>query len=148
VGDEVLVTLARRVQAVTRDTDLLVRWGGEEFLLVARLDAPERGVQIAERLLQAVNGRPFETGAGAALPVSCTLGLVELPFVDGGEDPPWTALVALADLALYEGKAQGRNRWVAVENAGIADAAGLAAVLQRPLSESVAAGRVRLRSGA
>ncbi|MBH9576243.1 GGDEF domain-containing protein [Inhella proteolytica] len=147
VGDKVLVTLSRRVQAITRETDLLVRWGGEEFLLLARLDCPERCAQIAARLLQAVNGTPFAVGAAEPIPVTCTIGAVRLPFIEAADAPAWTNLVALADLALYEGKARGRNRWVLVNNQALRDAEGLAQALQRPLQQSVAEGLVELSTG-
>ncbi|MFO1253501.1 MAG: GGDEF domain-containing protein [Inhella sp.] len=147
VGDKVLVTLSRRVQAITRETDLLVRWGGEEFLLLARLDSPERCAQIAARLLQAVNGTPFAVGAAEPIPVTCTIGAVRLPFIEAADAPAWTNLVALADLALYEGKARGRNRWVLVNNQALRDAEGLAQALQRPLQQSVAEGLVELSTG-
>ncbi|WP_374439065.1 GGDEF domain-containing protein [Inhella sp.] len=147
VGDQVLVTLARRVQAITRETDLLVRWGGEEFLLLARLDSPERCAQIAERLLQAVNGSPFEVGQAEPIPVSCTIGAVRLPFIDAADAQAWPSLVALADLALYEGKAMGRNRWVLVNNRTLRDAEGLAQALQKPLQQAVAEGLIDLSTG-
>lgn len=147
VGDAVLVTLARRVQTVTRETDLLVRWGGEEFLLVARLEHADDAAQLAARVLQAVNGTPFDVEAAAPVPVTCSLGAVCVPFLPGEGPQPWPTLVGLADLALYEGKAQGRNRWVLVGNAGVNDEQALAAVLQAPLQQSVAAGLLRLTTG-
>ncbi len=147
VGDQVLVTLSRRVQAITRETDLLVRWGGEEFLLLARLDNPERCAQIAERLLQAVNGSPFDVGLEQAIPVTCTLGAVRLPFLEAADAQAWPSLVALADLALYEGKAKGRNRWVLVNNRAVRDVEGLAHAVQQPLQHAVAEGWIDVSTG-
>ncbi|MGM9483463.1 diguanylate cyclase domain-containing protein [Roseateles sp. NT4] len=146
-GDAVLKTFARRVQAITRETDLLVRWGGEEFLLVARLERVEHAEQVAARVLQAVNASAFEVDGAAPIPVTCSLGAVCLPFLPTAPRQPWPALVSLADLALYEAKAQGRNRWVLVHNAAVDDADALARLLQAPLQESAAAGRVRLTTG-
>ncbi len=146
-GDAVLQTFARRVQAITRETDLLVRWGGEEFLLVARLERAEHAEQLAARVLHAVNASAFEVDAAAPIPVTCSLGAVCLPFLSGPARQPWPALVSLADMALYEGKAQGRNRWVLVNNVAVADADALARLLQASLQESADAGLVRVTVG-
>lgn len=147
VGDEVLVTLSRRIQSATRATDLLVRWGGEEFLLVARLETAAHCAQVAERILGAVNGAPFAISGHAPIPVSCTIGAVRLPFLEGDQAASWPALVSLADLALYEGKASGRNRWMLVHNLGIRDAEGLSKALQLPLQQLVDSGQLALSSG-
>lgn len=148
VGDEVLVELARRLQAVTRDTDLLVRWGGEEFLLVARLDTAQHGPQLATRILQAINGSPFALQSGDTLPVTCTVGSVCLPFIPGSDAGLWPELVELADLALYEGKHAGRNRWAMLSNEGLATPEALRQALQRPLAQSLQEGLLGLRSSA
>lgn len=144
-GDEVLVEMAKRIAVVTRDTDLLVRWGGEEFVLVARVDNPERIGQIAGRIVDAVNGARFEVTGNDALPVTCTVGVVQFPFVDTSRLDIWTRLISLADAALYHGKASGRNGWVLVENVGVRSLDGIDAVLAAPLARGVAEGWVRLR---
>ncbi|MBI3346450.1 MAG: GGDEF domain-containing protein [Burkholderiales bacterium] len=148
VGDEVLVELARRIQAVTRDTDLLVRWGGEEFLLVARLDGEAHGRQVATRILQAINDTPFVLSTGDPLPVTCTIGALCLPFVAGSDSDLWTELVGLADLALYEGKRTGRNRCVMLQNRGLTTNDAVKQALQMPLQASVGAGLLGLSSSA
>ena len=65
VGDRLLVALAQRLAAVVRDSDLVVRWGGEEFLIVARESDRGEAEPVAERILEAVGGTPFELGDGA-----------------------------------------------------------------------------------
>ncbi|MBB5204861.1 diguanylate cyclase (GGDEF)-like protein [Inhella inkyongensis] len=147
VGDQVLVTFGRRLRHALRDTDLLVRWGGEEILLVARLDHAEHCSALAERLLHAIVHSPFDIEGGPSLGVSCTVGVLALPFLPGEEAQPWAALVGLTDLALYEGKAQGRRRWVQVHNLNVEDAEALALTLRDPLRDSVAAGRLRITVG-
>ncbi len=147
VGDEVLVTLSQRVQAATRKTDLLVRWGGEEFMLVTRLDEPARCQQVAERLLHAVNAEPFAISGHPPLPVTCTIGAVRSPFA--GEDPArsWSSLVTLADQALYLGKDSGRNRWVIVSAADLDAEADLDALVHEGLPQAQDAGRVTVAMG-
>lgn len=147
VGDEVLVTLAQRVQAATRKTDLLVRWGGEEFMLVTRLDEPARCQQVAERLLHAVNAEPFAISGHPPLPVTCTIGAVRSPFV--GEDPArsWPHLVTLADQALYHGKDSGRNRWVIVSAGDLGAETDLEHLVNEGLVQALSAGRVTVAMG-
>lgn len=148
VGDEVLVELARRLREMTRDTDLLVRWGGEEFLLVARLDMPQHGPLLATRILESINGSDFTLASGQRLPITCTIGVVCLPFVAGSDAQLWPELVGLADLALYEGKRAGRNRWVMLSNQGLASPEALRQALQLPLAQSLQAGTLGMSSSA
>ncbi|HEY4564629.1 MAG TPA: diguanylate cyclase, partial [Thermoanaerobaculia bacterium] len=58
-GDEVLVEIAARLREAARNTDAVLRWGGEEFLIVSRWADRRAGEVLAERLLQAVGGKPF-----------------------------------------------------------------------------------------
>jgi diguanylate cyclase (GGDEF)-like protein len=107
-GDAVLVDVARRLAAAVRDTDMVVRWGGEEFMIHAPAMDPASIAGMAERILEAVGGKPVDAGAGA-IPVTLTAGIVALPPAAGGAFD-WQGAVRLADWALYEGKAQGRNQ--------------------------------------
>jgi diguanylate cyclase (GGDEF)-like protein len=116
-GDRLLQQLALRVQGVVRETDLLFRWGGEEFVLILSHTAPEDAPAMAERIRAAVAERPFlghEPGPSVHITVSLgTVGTVSYPA-----DPD--ALLARADAACYEAKRRGRDRVeVALPVAGI-----------------------------
>ena len=117
VGDQVLVEFARRIKAATRDSDMLVRWGGEEFLLVARVVHSGEPHRIAERINSVVAGQPFVLPGDVSLNVTCTIGAVTYPRVEGREvvDISWHRLVQLADAALYLGKRKWRNCWVCID---------------------------------
>jgi diguanylate cyclase (GGDEF)-like protein len=105
VGDHVLRRLSQVLGGVMRGSDLLARWGGEEFVaLIANADLPG-AADIAERLRLAVAGGDFALPGGAPLPITVSIGLAALPC-DGDVD----ATLARADQALYAAKAQGRNR--------------------------------------
>lgn len=145
-GDDVLVELSRRIEAATRGVDLLVRWGGEEFLLVARVDSRDRCAQLADRILGAVGGEPFKLGGHGSIAVTCTIGAVACPFIEGDNTPIWNDLVGIADQALYLGKQSGRNRWVIVENQRIRTAQEVSSLLNRPLRETAGEGLVSLRT--
>ena len=113
VGDDVLVQTCRRLRNVCREQDLLVRWGGEEFLLAARLSGHDEAAALARRILQAVAGGPVALDDGRTLDVTCSVGFAPWPFAPswpmlGG----WQQSVDLADRCLYAAKEAGRNAWV------------------------------------
>jgi diguanylate cyclase (GGDEF)-like protein len=101
-GDELLVAVAKRIQATLRDGELAVRLGGDEF--VALLDDSDlvRATVVADRLLSVVSS-PYALSLGRVA-VTASIGIVEIT-------PPITAERALreADLAMYEAKSAGRN---------------------------------------
>ncbi len=113
VGDDVLVQTCRRLRNVCREQDMLVRWGGEEFLLAARLSGHDEAAALAGRILRAVDSEPVALDDGRTLPVTCSVGFAPWPFA-----PQWPTLggwqqsVDLADRCLYAAKASGRNAWV------------------------------------
>ncbi|MCC5880620.1 MAG: diguanylate cyclase [Idiomarina sp.] len=109
-GDEVLTTLASRLRRVCRDTDLVVRWGGEEFLIVLRHTDLEALTNFSKRLLDAVGADPI-TFAGQPINVTATAGFITLPLEGLSEDSlGWERALQIADLLLYYGKSHGRNQ--------------------------------------
>lgn len=110
-GDAVLSSMRERLQTTFRASDALVRWGGEELLVVARDTDRRHGAELAERLRASVADHRFDTPAGP-LQVSCSIGFAAYPA-----DPArpqarsWQQVLAQADQALYQAKRAGRNRW-------------------------------------
>jgi diguanylate cyclase (GGDEF)-like protein len=104
VGDEVIRAVAARLRAAARDSDILGRYGGEEFALVTP-DTGASAAMLAERLREVIGAEPVRTAAGL-LPVSISAGVAAMPAAE--ED--LGQLLALADAALYEAKQAGRNR--------------------------------------
>lgn len=126
VGDAVLVAVAERLRGICREQDLLVRWGGEEFLLALREPDARRVAGIGDRILRAVAGQPFEVGENARLRITCSAGLAPWPLLPAQTDEEsWQRAIALADRALYAAKARGKNAWVAYLPAPTADPAQL-----------------------
>ncbi|WP_395789887.1 diguanylate cyclase domain-containing protein [Aquimonas sp.] len=136
VGDSVLVEVAHRLGACMRREDLVVRWGGEEFLVLAYACSPDQAVALARRLLERLAGRSVATAAGD-LSVSASIGVCMTRLHPQGGVLDWECAVRLADLALYAAKSRGRNRCVAV--LGISDASP--AALLRAESDFEAAER-------
>jgi diguanylate cyclase (GGDEF)-like protein len=113
VGDQVIVAVARRLAAATRKTDLLGRYGGEEFAIFLPDTGREGAAILAERIRAGLAERPVDTDAGP-LPITASIGLAEY---DPGDTEPGT-LLARADEALYRAKQAGRNRVVHHADAG------------------------------
>lgn len=112
-GDTVLVQFAQRLRAVARAQDHLVRWGGEEFLLLLRHAAPADAAGVAERLLKVASAEPFLLPGGQRLSLSCSVGYCAFPPEPGStrvRRPSWREALAEADARLFQAKRAGRNR--------------------------------------
>jgi diguanylate cyclase (GGDEF)-like protein len=112
-GDAVLVQMRERLREVFRESDYLVRWGGEEFLIVAREFSRDAAAQLAERIRAAVAARPFRIDAHLQLPKTCSIGFAALPFLARQPEAiGWQEVVDIADAGLYLAKRHGRDAWV------------------------------------
>jgi diguanylate cyclase (GGDEF)-like protein/PAS domain S-box-containing protein len=103
VGDSVLKHLVSTVKYSVRSEDLLVRWGGEEFLLIIATESAETLKRMAEHVRQRVENEPFEVVGK----VTCSFGItLHIPNESIGQT------LKRADRALYEAKNGGRNKVV------------------------------------
>lgn len=102
-GDQVLVEIGRRLQALTREEDTVARQGGDEFVLLFR--NPE-GVAVFERVLETVR-EPLQLAEGE-MRVSASLGVA---YLDHDHPCAGDQLLRQADQALYQSKQSGRNRY-------------------------------------
>ena len=115
-GDRALKLFADALRAAARTGDLLVRWGGEEFVWLCRDASAEQGPALCERLLRQLREHPL-TVDGQALTVSASLGFVPVP-VWPGAPADWDMALRIADHAVYCSKDDGRNRWTGFIGAG------------------------------
>jgi diguanylate cyclase (GGDEF)-like protein len=119
-GDGVLAEVARRLTHVVRDSDRLIRWGGEEFLLISRDADRSRGDVLAGRVMQSVGSEPFDLGGGQRVRRTCSVGWAPFPwYPDSTRTFAFTEVLKLADRAMYLAKQSGRNRSVGVLPAGL-----------------------------
>jgi diguanylate cyclase (GGDEF)-like protein len=110
VGDVVLKEVAARLKAVVRDDDMVMRWGGEEFLIYSPKSNPEQITSLVDRVLRTIGDTAFAHG-NLAIPVTVTAGFIAVPFSDVPEEfCDWERALQIADMALYLGKTHGRNR--------------------------------------
>ncbi len=111
IGDQVLIEMSRRLSTSIRHSDVLVRWGGEEFLIVSRYTNRDEAELLAERVLSAVADTPFALGrAGKSMYRTCSLGWAAFPwFLHDPRGIGYEEVLALADCGLREAKKSGKN---------------------------------------
>jgi len=110
-GDRLLQEVAKRIGSVMRRSDDLVRWGGEEFMLVCRTTDRENASLLCNRVLEAIREIPFTVGNGVEVHKTCSIGWAPFPWLK--EDVTLLSIdnvIELADKALYLAKREGRNR--------------------------------------
>ncbi len=106
VGDEVLRIFCERIRQDLRKSDMLARFGGEEFVLACPRTSMTEAIRIAERVRLSISSIPFQTQAGP-ISVTCSLGVA---VGDGVNFTNCDELISAADTSLYEAKNAGRNR--------------------------------------
>jgi diguanylate cyclase (GGDEF)-like protein len=142
VGDIVLRAVAERLADSVRGDDLLMRWGGEEFLVfVPDIDRKE-ACAFARRLLHAVHSMPVSAGE-LSINTSVSIGFALWPMHCDGAPLGWERQVHLSDLALYLSKAGGRNQAHGVCGPDSLTAAALAA-MEQDLGQAAKDGLVEL----
>ncbi|PRC94247.1 tetratricopeptide repeat-containing diguanylate cyclase [Solimicrobium silvestre] len=140
-GDSVLVELSKRLTHVMRDKDMLMRWGGEEFLVFLNHIPTANLPQVVERILISVGGRqvPFENNT---MPVTISAGYISLQQGDTSEvDPNWEKMLNLADSALYMAKTRGRNQAIGIKVVNVKKEE-FDALLEGDLENSIKQGKV------
>ena len=114
-GDDVLRQTAAALIAAVRKSDVLVRWGGEEFVIIARIKQRDHVRVVAEKLRRMIEVTEFLVPGRPPLRKTCSLGYCVLPFFP--ESPrllTWEQALGLADAALRIAKSEGRNRCLGV----------------------------------
>jgi diguanylate cyclase (GGDEF)-like protein len=145
-GDRVLVDIHELLKTTMRDTDTLVRWGGEEFLLVARNSSRHEAAAIAERIRGAIAGHAFIVGRRTtSLRLTCSIGFAPFPFLQLDRTRlAWQDVLDVADTCLYAAKHAGRNRTVGVISGDSRDPETLVQRIRQSLDDVVASGEVTL----
>ena len=115
-GDQVLVQVRDLLESACRSSDTVIRWGGDEFLVVGRY-ADRRAAEIlSDRIRTSVDEHAFQLGNGVEARLSCSIGFAYYPFSRAAPKlMNWEQVVAIADRALYIAKNSGRNAWVGIQ---------------------------------
>lgn len=109
IGDQVLFQLANILQESVREADTVGRYGGEEFLVVLPNTSLKDAVEQASRLCKRI--RETDINIGELIRMTISIGVAE--YRHGQEN--WQKFLSRADLALYEAKNTGRDRWAVLD---------------------------------
>lgn len=104
-GSRLLVEVARVLEGCVRERDVVVRYGGDEYVILLRGTDADGAMRIAERIRKAIFEHVFLSADGLALRMSTCVGVASYPEHARDEE----ALLELADRAMYQGKRGGRN---------------------------------------
>ncbi len=113
IGDQLLVQLSELLRNICREFDFVVRWGGEEFVIVSRFTNRDEAAAMAERIRKAIEEHIFNFEDGASLRKTCCIGFACYPFLPTHPNSiSWEHVIDIADRALFAAKRSGRNRSV------------------------------------
>jgi diguanylate cyclase (GGDEF)-like protein len=143
VGDAVLIAVARRLRDALRETDMIVRWGGEEFLVYVPVAPAGHLEEIVARIMHGVSATVVSV-MGKDLHVTVSIGYSPLLLPPDNIALGWERVLGLADKALYMAKGRGRNRAFGVVSLRRATADVLAAI-ETNLDQAWRDGLVNLR---
>ena len=114
-GDRFLQRVAERLTKVVRKSDVLVRWGGEEFLIMSRSADPAGTPAFCERILDVMASEPFDLGHGVRVRKTCSVGWAPFPWSRAAYEALCAEeTIELADTALYRAKVGGRDQGVGI----------------------------------
>ena len=116
VGDKVLQECVVRMQKVFRQSDYLVRWGGEEFVAVARFTDRDSAPLVAQRMVEEIKNSPFSIGPDIDLNLTCSIGYCCFASSHDDHAPTWQSTLAIADACAYVIKFSGKDGWLGVES--------------------------------
>ncbi len=110
-GDQVLLQVRDILQSACRSSDIVIRWGGDEFLIVGRQSTHDHASILAERVRANVANAVFDVGNGQTARTTVSIGFASYPFLKHKPDlVSWEQVLGIADLAMYIAKAE-RNAW-------------------------------------
>ena len=112
-GDQVLIETQKRLKQLFRETDHLIRWGGEEFLVIVHNTPRDEANALAERIVKAIASHPFLLKDDVLKRVTCSIGYAVYPLSQQHfKYFSWQATIGFADSALYAAKNNNRNTWL------------------------------------
>lgn len=111
-GDEMLLQLRDVLLDICRRSDFVIRWGGDEFVVIANQTKPEEAEWLAERIRSSVASSNFMLEDGQIVRTTCSIGFAAYPlFRARNDESNLDQIISLADGLMYEAKKK-RNAWV------------------------------------
>lgn len=112
-GDRVIIKVSELLKSEIRSDDALIRWGGDEFILIGTVQNLNELPYVAERVRKSIAREKLIVAGGAEVSVTSSIGFSCFPFHhQHPELLAWDQVQILADKALYQAKSAGRNAWV------------------------------------
>jgi len=146
-GDMVLQQVGALLRRVFRESDMVARWGGEEFLIVARRTNRAYAPVLAGNLLQAFRNHRFRLPDGTTIQKTCSIGYCPFPvIVERPEAVAWAQATEMADLCMYAAKRSGRDGWVGMTPPEEADPEVLAKQLPGEFFKLIREGGLEIKS--
>jgi diguanylate cyclase (GGDEF)-like protein len=141
-GDSVLIEVAQRLRSALREDDLVVRWGGEEFLIVVKARDAAFARALAQRLLDLI-AQPAVRHGAQTIAVTASIGFASFPIEPHRLTLNWERAIDLVDTVMYMAKAHGRNKAYGIEQIEAADETQLTHIASR-MEAAWHAGEVKL----
>ena len=142
-GDHVLHQVAETLRGACYGEDVLVRWQGQRFLVIAQMRDLQHQSFLAERIRNFISARKFDLGNGSKIDITCSGGFSAYPFVKSAPAAlDWEQVMDLAEQALIIAKNNSRNAWLGIRSNGATPISDLAARLAFELGDMVGKGEV------
>jgi diguanylate cyclase (GGDEF)-like protein len=114
-GDQALIQVRDVLQSCCRKSEIIIRWGGDEFMVIGHTATPRAAEQLAERIRANLAEHQYTLGDGHVGKLSGSIGFSMYPFSPTRTSSlSWEQVVTVADHAAYAAKRNGRNAWVGV----------------------------------
>jgi diguanylate cyclase (GGDEF)-like protein len=146
-GDKLITGVSALLLNCVRETDKVVRWGGDEFVIVGPMDF-DGGTIVAERIRSSIARTRFPVGRGEFVRTTCSIGFAPFAFVPGNADQlTWEHVLNLADMAAYRAK-KTRDSWIGWRaTPAAADVTDIVATIERDADAAVRDGLLEIRTG-
>jgi diguanylate cyclase (GGDEF)-like protein len=114
-GDEALLQVCDILRRCCRKSDTIIRWGGDEFLIISRNTSNRSAEKLAERLRSDIADHQYEISSGHVAALSASIGFAVYPFLPLKPDEvTWEQVSGIADQCAYVAKQNGRNAWLGI----------------------------------
>lgn len=145
-GDMALLEVKDRLLSACRQSDVVVRWGGDEFLIIGHGTSMGGIEQFTEKIRLCLSSQTYDVGESDFGELSGSIGVAPIPFRDGEVDfADWEQICRVSDMAAYLAKDSGRNAWVSVMGMESFQHEDLVDIREH-LSKLIEGNKVRLRS--